>query len=223
MPRIGVPPATAFAASARTRLDLKRHPRRVARTGRQHHEVRSLGGDVRRRRVRRQPDHLDPPSAERGQERSLDAVVDEDRPSAPLPVGSDPERLAGSDRGDMVDRLPGRTDPRAFDGFGLAEIGGHDRRAAGRAIAQQQGQRSRVDARDRRDAALGEQLIERHARARRWLDEAGDDQAARVDRSRLELGARRSGSSRPSGASGRPSGRRRRGRSGSRPTRSQRS
>ena len=71
-----------------------------------------------------------PRPAERGQERALDAVVDEDRPSAPLPVRSDPERLAGGDRGDMVDRLPGRAAPRPFDGFGLADVGGHDRRAA---------------------------------------------------------------------------------------------
>ena len=115
MPRIGVPTATAAAASAAHGLDLQRHPSRVARAWRQDDEVGQTGRDVGgapRPAGAPSPRSRGPP-ARRGATASRRSRRGP-RERVARRRGHD-ERLAGRDRGDMVDRLPGRAGPRALD------------------------------------------------------------------------------------------------------------
>ena len=91
--------------------DLRVHPRRVAGPRRQDDEVRGAGEDVRGARVGRQDRDLEPAGREGGQQRTLDAVVDERRAGDPLPFRADRVRIAGPHARDMVDGPHGAMAP----------------------------------------------------------------------------------------------------------------
>ena len=154
-----------------------------------------MGANVGCARVVRQHRDLQAARGERPQQGVLDAVVDQDR-SAPLPTGGGHDvSRSGRDGCHVVDRLPrravdGRLDGAAFVRAALVRgVGGRSDHGPSRgAAAQRQRQRAGVDALERRDAGLGQQLFQRQAVAGRWRDQARHHQGAGMDPIRLELG-----------------------------------
>ena len=151
----------------RHRGDLRCHARWIAGAGRQDDEVGAMGSHVGRTRVMWQDRDLQAARCERSQQGALDAVVDQYRPTPLLARGSHDVRRSGRDGRHVIDRLPGRAIDRLLDGvatFGITLFVGFgsaaDHGPSGGAAPQRQCQRTGVDALQRRNAGLDQQVLQ---------------------------------------------------------------
>ena len=167
--------------------DLRLHARGIARSRREHDEVRLLAGDGERRRIRRKNGDLEPPSGDSTQQRPLHTEIDQDRAAALRTIGRHVRRLAGRDRRDVVHGFPAGARRGLVDGRRRWDLSAPDDAAPGSATSQIEGQGAGVDTRDDRDPAGHQQLLERPAGASRRSHQAADDECPRVHLRGLEL------------------------------------